>query len=1451
MIIQLGLVRSSLLDIYIQPLDYVGDKAISPSVMETVQLHCLARGRNITYRWLHDNTAIRETGRVRIANGSLLVTSVSTSDQGRYQCIAEGREGISLSRFATLEILALPWMSSDSKPVIASEGNYSYLPCGIVSTTKPWPSIIYWTKKSTGQNPADGKRVFVSSATGNLYFSYVTKLDTDEYRCHIISEVFHQYLNISLKQESQSIWKILNVVGESNRSSFAARILSEGAHRVTTMKRIEGISTVVLDCIAVGRPLPLIYWDRSGGPLPFDRYNYENNGRRLILKTVTSKDSDRYRCHSRNVYGEDTVIYKLQVERRPQWISPVRDVFVAVQQSEFRWPCIASGSSITYLWFANGNEIKNNSKYSVFPNGNLVISSVTKDDSKIFTCIAKNNFDNIASYGRLNVISSSPKFISSVMAQTFFLHTTDILQCAVFGGPRPDMEYYRDTNYINTTNRKFEKYQNGNLKLHDVVLEDQGVYRCMARNSHGESSKLINVVVRNQTILSINSSKEVLIRRYYSFALTCSVTKDARLLMQLEWRKDDVNLSNCSGIIIYHISPLVSLLTVSNATFNYTGIYSCIVKLYDDRFLNKYIANKTKLIVVDIPDPVRNITYHELTAKSVFISWVPGSENFKPLIRFIVLYQVNNNTSFKVANPDISPNMNTAKLNLSPWNRYRITVVAENGVGRSKSNQIIELQTKGSVPIYLPNIVRATGSKSMPDVISVRWTPLPREYHCGPGIQYFLLHKERDNRGQKYTRIRLLSHYQTMIHGLRSNIIYEVRMQTKNYYGEGNMSTPIFVKTGLAPPGSAPDKIEVFQINETSVQIFWRKIASSIVNGYKVVYSLNDSDAVNVMRIGDVSSAVITGLLSNYVYTFNVNAYNNGGDGPQSEVVYITMTNLTPDLDVVPVFLLHLKLTVKYLSRELLPIFLSADEVSQTCQNHPCYRGYCRVRDDRYRCACSPGWIGQFCDTDVGLQPKPFLSPLTITSGQTPLFTCIINITAQTGVVSLPIQYTWYLDGSLLTNSDLICKSEKKQGVQWSATRATQTDLQMCPENFVGIAKRKCRRHRNAALWENPDLTECMTKQLYSLKATISSGFYDCGYLSRELPLVNSINGDMITGEIITIVSFLNVIARDCNDSVANKTLQDFALLVNSILNVTLKQQWQSISMTSNVSVVDVANAFKKIALRWQDPLTNSLSIKHSNIEIKLRVLPAGYNKSLVLSTSQTSRGDYTTAIFSEEMLKEIDNVRLCIAFMKYTTLAEFIPIAKSNSVLRYAKEVQSMSLDDMVSIGIGPINRFPVKVAIKIIFQHPKQRVLITGVRRDSMCVYWSHQPRSSILLNPGCQFAFSNASCTICNCMNYSNIGLLSLFVNEDNSSRITFQTTGFIYMSHGISLVCNTLTFGYYIYLIRIRGFCSRFLPIINLTAVSGFASLLFMIAESMARNVSKVKILAWIRTQYVYV
>ena len=83
--------------IYVHPLD----KTVEISNTSTdIVLTCMAYGVS-HYQWLKDNDTIElnTTGNV---TSNLLLTNISPSDSGRYQCVAENKYGRSYSDFAEL-----------------------------------------------------------------------------------------------------------------------------------------------------------------------------------------------------------------------------------------------------------------------------------------------------------------------------------------------------------------------------------------------------------------------------------------------------------------------------------------------------------------------------------------------------------------------------------------------------------------------------------------------------------------------------------------------------------------------------------------------------------------------------------------------------------------------------------------------------------------------------------------------------------------------------------------------------------------------------------------------------------------------------------------------------------------------------------------------------------------------------------------------------------------------------------------------------------------------------------------------------------------------------------------------------------------------------------------------------------------------------------------------------
>lgn len=65
-------------------------------------------------------------------------------------------------------------------------------------------------------------------------------------------------------------------------------------------KKIAG-ETVLLECAALGNPIPKVEWHKKSGHLPNDRHEVIKGGLKII--NVSVSDAGTYICNHTNVYG--------------------------------------------------------------------------------------------------------------------------------------------------------------------------------------------------------------------------------------------------------------------------------------------------------------------------------------------------------------------------------------------------------------------------------------------------------------------------------------------------------------------------------------------------------------------------------------------------------------------------------------------------------------------------------------------------------------------------------------------------------------------------------------------------------------------------------------------------------------------------------------------------------------------------------------------------------------------------------------------------------------------------------------------------------------------------------------------------------------------------------------------------------------------------------------------
>nr|XP_055070972.1 obscurin-like protein 1 isoform X14 [Misgurnus anguillicaudatus] len=158
------------------------------------------------------------------------------------------------------------------------------------------------------------------------------------------------------------------------------------------------------------------------------------------------------------------------------------------------------------IWERNNEKIHPEGKYRVFEDGNvynLIITSVTLEDSGQYICKAKNCIGETYAAATLKVEGEAqelelreenkPRFLIKPLSTRVGRGEDAMFSCKLWGKPRPEVMWEKDGKKLNEI---FESthfsvsYQDGGwfqLKIFKTRAPDGGVYTCKARNEFGES----------------------------------------------------------------------------------------------------------------------------------------------------------------------------------------------------------------------------------------------------------------------------------------------------------------------------------------------------------------------------------------------------------------------------------------------------------------------------------------------------------------------------------------------------------------------------------------------------------------------------------------------------------------------------------------------------------------------------------------------------------------------------------------------------------------------------------------------------------------------------------------------------------------------------------------------------------------------------------------------------
>uniref|UniRef100_F6VPD3 Immunoglobulin superfamily DCC subclass member 3 n=1 Tax=Monodelphis domestica TaxID=13616 RepID=F6VPD3_MONDO len=369
------------------------DEIVVPE--RSVVLGCRAEGTPpIRVTWRKNGVELPESSHALVlANGSLLLPSfrpdrgTGPSDEGDYDCVAQNRFGLVVSRKARIQAATMSDFHVHPQATVGEEGGVARFQCQIHGLPKP---LILWEKNHIPIDTRNDRYTLLPK--GVLQITGLRAEDSGIFHC-----VASNIASVRVSRGAS-----LTVSGSGSGAYKEPTILVGPENLTLTVHQ-----TAVLECVATGNPRPIVSWSRlDGRPIGVEGIQVLGTGN-LIISDVTVQHSGVYVCAAnrpgtrvrRTAQGRLVVQAPAEFIQHPQSISRPAGTTAM-------FTCQAQGEPPPHVtWLKNGQvlgpgghvRLRNN-------NSTLTISGIGPEDEAIYQCVAENSAGSSQASARLTVL---------------------------------------------------------------------------------------------------------------------------------------------------------------------------------------------------------------------------------------------------------------------------------------------------------------------------------------------------------------------------------------------------------------------------------------------------------------------------------------------------------------------------------------------------------------------------------------------------------------------------------------------------------------------------------------------------------------------------------------------------------------------------------------------------------------------------------------------------------------------------------------------------------------------------------------------------------------------------------------------------------------------------------------------------------------------------------------
>uniref|UniRef100_A0A4W6D616 protein-tyrosine-phosphatase n=1 Tax=Lates calcarifer TaxID=8187 RepID=A0A4W6D616_LATCA len=464
--------------------------------------------------------------------------------------------------------------------------------------------------------------------------------------------------------------------------------------------------------------------------------------------------------------------------------------------------------------------------------------------------------------------------------------------CQATGDPKPRVSWNKKGKKVNSQRIETIEFDEGAgavLRIQPLrAPRDENIYECVAENSEGEITVNAKLSIIREDLLppgfpNIDMGPQLkVVERTRTATMLCAASGNPD--PEITWYKDflPIDPSASNG----RIKQLRSgALQIENSEETDQGKYECVASNVE----GVRYSSPANLYVRGREQPVRR---------------VPPRFSIPPTSQEIMPGGSVNITCVAVGSPMPYVKWMLNSEDLTPEDEMPVgRNVLELSSVRESANYTSTITICMCLMVLGHFVVHSFPPPGTPVVTETTATSVTITWDSGnpDPVTYYIIQYRAKSPDSKYETVDDITTTRYSIGGLYPNTEYEIRVSAVNTIGQGPPSEPVETRTGEQAPASPPRNIQAQIISQNTMMVRWEEPEepNGQIKGYRVYYTMDDSQPMSLWQIHNVQDSIITtiqSLVPQETYTIKVLAFTSVGDGPFSEPIHVKVLQGGKDL---------------------------------------------------------------------------------------------------------------------------------------------------------------------------------------------------------------------------------------------------------------------------------------------------------------------------------------------------------------------------------------------------------------------------------------------------------------------------------------------------------------------------------------------------------------------------